>query len=64
MTEANPFLVFSDSDLKSAFQRAIRTVLILTLILAPIVGFASGWGTAALLAVGAAVSAGSLSDWG
>jgi hypothetical protein len=59
MPEENPFLTFTDADLSAALFRAIRNVGILTLIGIPI-WLASGWQSAALFLVGAAISAGGI----
>ena len=58
MPEDNPFLTFTDADLSAALFRAVRTVGILALIGVPVIWIASGWRSAALFAVGAAISAG------
>jgi hypothetical protein len=63
VTEANPFLQFTDADLKAALRRALRTIAILAMALASILAFIASWQTAALLLVGAAVSGTGLYEW-
>lgn len=60
MSNENPFLTFTDADLSAALLRAIRNIGILTLVGAPIIWIASGWQSAALFLVGAAISAGGI----
>ncbi|HEU5457723.1 MAG TPA: hypothetical protein VFU68_03825 [Terracidiphilus sp.] len=54
---------FTDADLEKMLQRAIRNTLILGVIPAIIVVFASGWRDAAMLASGAAISTASIFEW-
>jgi hypothetical protein len=58
MADENPFLTFTDADLSVALVRAVRTIGILALIGAPTIWIVSGWQTACLFLVGAALSAG------
>jgi hypothetical protein len=60
MPEENPFLTFTDSDLNAALFRAIRNIGIFAVIGTPIIWVASGWQSAALFLVGAAISAGGI----
>ena len=60
MPEENPLLTFTDADLSAALFRAVRNVGILALIGTPIIWIASGWQSAALFVVGAAISAGGI----
>jgi len=60
MPDENPFLTFTDADLSATLFRAIRDVGLLTLIGLPIVWTASGWQSACLFLVGAAISAGGI----
>ena len=57
MPEENPFVALTDADLKAALFRAIRTVGILALVSVPVILFFSGWKSACLFLVGAAISA-------
>jgi hypothetical protein len=57
MPDENPFLNLTDADLKAALLRAIRTIGILSLVAAPVIFFLSGWQSACLFLVGAAISA-------
>jgi hypothetical protein len=54
---------FNDQDFKSALSRALRTVLVLTVIGIPVAWVAAGWRSAALFLVGAAISALSVFEW-
>lgn len=58
MPDDNPFLTFTDDDLRAALLRAVRNIGLLALVGAPIIWIASGWQSAALFLVGAALSAG------
>ncbi len=60
MPDENPFLTFTDADLSATLFRAIRDVGLLALVGLPIVWIASGWQSAALYLVGAAISAGGI----
>src|ERR1700744_1085686 len=63
MTEANPFLNFTDADLKAALRRAMRTCLAMGLILSGILGFVAGWRIGAHTLIGALISLTSLYEW-
>lgn len=63
MTEANPFLNFTDADLKASMRRAIRLTAILAALGAVAFTFTLGWQTAALFVAGAVVSATGLYEW-
>jgi hypothetical protein len=62
--KAHPILEFSDADLAALLRRTVRITaalgVVVTLILWPVMG----WQTAALFAVGAALSVGSIYEWG
>lgn len=58
----NPFLTFNDADLSAALLRAIREVGLLALVGLPIIWIVSGWQSAALFLVGAAISAGGIHE--
>jgi len=60
MPDENPFLTFTDADLSAALLRAVRNIGILALIGTPIIWIASGWQSAGLFLVGAALSAGGI----
>jgi ATP synthase I chain len=60
MQEENPFLSFTDADLSAALLRAIRNIGIMALVGLVIIWIASGWQSAALFLVGAAISAGGI----
>ncbi len=59
----NPFLDFTDADLKAAMLRALRLVLVLTAIAFVALWATMGWQTAMLLLAGALVSASGLWEW-
>ena len=54
---------FSDKDATNTIVRALRTLVILTLIAAPLVWWKLGWQSAALLGCGALISAAGLWKW-
>ncbi|HEY0785362.1 MAG TPA: ATP synthase subunit I [Acidobacteriaceae bacterium] len=60
---SNPFLNFTDADLKAAMVRAMRLVAILTAIAFVALLLTLGWRTAMLLLAGALVSASGLWEW-
>lgn len=60
MPDENPFLTLTDADLSATLFRAIRDVGLLALVGLPIVWIASGWQSAGLFLVGAAISAGGI----
>jgi hypothetical protein len=60
MPEENPFVTFTDADLSAALLRAIRNIGLLALIGLPIIWIFSGWQSAGLFLVGAAISAGGI----
>jgi K+ transporter len=61
--ETHPLASLTDAALDALLKRAIRDTLILGLIPAVVVLVASGWRNAAMLAVGAAISAASILEW-
>jgi hypothetical protein len=63
MTDVNPFLSFTDADLKASMRRAIRFTAILAVLGFVTLGFTTGWPTAALFVAGAIVSAAGLYEW-
>jgi hypothetical protein len=63
VSDSNTFLNFTDSDLKAALLRALKTTVVLGLALAVAFGAMSGWQTGALLLAGAVVSATGLWEW-
>ena len=54
---------FTDDDSKQMILRAMRLLVIVTVVAVPIVWWKLGWQTAALLAVGAAISGSGLWEW-
>ena len=61
--EAQPLADLSDAALQALLQRAMRDTLILGAISAVALLIASGWRNAAMMAVGAAISAASILEW-
>ena len=61
--ETPPIAGLSDEALQALLRRAIRDTIILGLVSTAVVFFASGWRNAAMLAVGAAISAASILEW-
>lgn len=59
----NPIAGLSDAALNAILRRATRMTLILGAIPAIILWIASGWRDAAMLAVGAVLSAASVMEW-
>ena len=54
---------FSDADFRATILRALRLLLLLTLAALPLIGWKLGWRSAALLVVGAGISASGLWEW-
>ena len=63
MNDAGTAPHFTDEDLKTALRRAMRTILVLGVVLFAGFWLAMGWQTAMLLLAGALVSLGSLYEW-
>jgi hypothetical protein len=61
--ETHPIVNLTDEALEALLKRAIRDTLLLGLIPALVLLFVSGWRDAAMLAVGAAISAASITEW-
>jgi hypothetical protein len=54
---------FTDQDLRTVFNRALRTVLIATLIGTPILWLAWGWRSMLLFVVGAVIAGTGILEW-
>lgn len=54
---------FSDADFRQTILRALRLVAIVAAVGLPLVWLKAGWQSAALLAVGTAISASGLWEW-
>jgi hypothetical protein len=54
---------FSDQDLRVVLNRALRTVAIAILVLAPILWIALGWRSMILFLVGGAIAATGIIEW-
>jgi hypothetical protein len=61
--ETPPLAGLSDEALQALLRRAIRDTLVLGFVATPILWMASGWRNAAMLAVGAVISAASILEW-
>jgi hypothetical protein len=61
--ETHPLAGFSDAALQALLRLAMRNTLILGLISTIALWIASSWRNAAMLAVGAAISAASILEW-
>ncbi len=61
--ETNPIADIPQEGVEALLQRAIRNTLILGLIPALVLLFASGWRDAAMLATGTFISAASIFEW-
>lgn len=61
--EIHPIAGLTDAALEAMLKRAMRITLLLGLVAAAIVCIASGWRNAAMLAVGAVLSAASILEW-
>jgi hypothetical protein len=61
--EAHPLAHLTDEALQALLKRAMRNTLILGLVSAAVLLIASGWRNAAMLTVGAAISAASILEW-
>ena len=61
--ERTPLASLTDAALDQSLRRATRTTLILGAVPAILVWIASGWRNAAMLAIGAVLSAASIVEW-
>jgi hypothetical protein len=61
--ETHPLVRLTDQGLDALLRRAMRITLIIGLLAALVLWKASGWRNAAMMAVGAAISAGSVLEW-
>ena len=61
--ETHPLVGLTDLALEALLKRAVRDTLILGLIPVIVLLIASGWRNAAMLAVGALISAASILEW-
>ena len=61
--EIQPLAGLTDAQLESLLKRAFIDTLVLGLVPAAVLLFVSGWRNAAMLAVGAAISAASILEW-
>ena len=60
----HPIVEMTDADLAALLVRAVRVTAVLGAAVALFLGLALGWGSAALFAVGAGISAASIWEWG
>jgi hypothetical protein len=61
--EQHPILEFTDADLAAMLRRVVRLTAALGVVIGLVLWPVSGWQTAALFAVGAAISVGSVYEW-
>jgi hypothetical protein len=54
---------FSDADFKRTILSALRLLVVITVVAAPVVGWKLGWQSAVLLLVGALISGSGLYEW-
>jgi hypothetical protein len=54
---------FSDEDFKRTIMRALRLLVVVTVVVAPLLWWKLGWQSAVLLIVGAAISGSGLYEW-
>ena len=54
---------FSDADFKRTILSALRLLVVITVVAAPVVGWKLGWQSAVLLLVGAVISGSGLWEW-
>jgi hypothetical protein len=54
---------YSDEDFKQTMRRALRMVAIAVVVAVPLLWWKMGWASAALFAVGAAISGSGLFEW-
>jgi hypothetical protein len=54
---------FSDEDFKRTIMRALRLLVVVTVVVAPLLWWKLGWQSAVLLLVGAAISGSGLYEW-
>jgi len=61
--DTHPLATLTDASLDAMMRRAFRNAVILGAVPSIILWIASGWRNAAMLAVGAAISAASILEW-
>ena len=54
---------FSDADFRATMLRALRLLVIVTVVALPLLWWRAGWQNAALLAIGALISGSGLWEW-
>ncbi len=54
---------FTDEDFKRTIMRALRLVVVVTVVVAPLLWWKLGWQSAVLLLVGASISGSGLYEW-
>jgi hypothetical protein len=60
----HPLVAFTDADLASLLRRAVWVTVVLGALADLVIGLGMGWRNAVLFAVGAAISALSILEWG
>ena len=54
---------FTDEDFKQTIMRALRLLVVVTVVVAPLLWWKLGWQSAVLLLVGASISGSGLYEW-
>jgi hypothetical protein len=62
--QSHPILEFTDEDLAALLRRVVQATATLGAVIALFLGIALGWQTGVLFAIGAAISIGSIYEWG
>jgi hypothetical protein len=62
--QSHPIVEMTDADLAALLGRAVRVTAVLGVVIALVLWPTLGWGSGALFAVGAAISAASIWEWG
>lgn len=63
MSSSSFLTQFSDADIRATMLRALRLLAIVTLVAVPLIWWKLGWQSAAMLAIGAAISGTGLWEW-
>ena len=62
--QSHPILEFTDEDLAALLRRVVQATATLGAVIVLFLGLALGWQTGVLFAIGAAISIGSIYEWG
>jgi len=64
ISQSHPILEFTDEDLAALLRRVVQATATLGAVIALFLGLALGWQTGVLFGIGAAISIGSIYEWG